>query len=98
MNEIRHYTLGELRYFDKAYELQRRMRDEEQYFNGIYTYEAVAIAISNCFREKGKKPLEYRQKPLLWKETEADVRKAREEFVEKLMMMKTNWELSKKGG
>lgn len=63
--EILHSTLVELRPYDAAYKLRRRMEDERDYFCGIYTFEAVSTAISNAFRGKGKKAEPYRKKPIL---------------------------------
>ena len=78
------------------------MDDEKSFFDGYYTYEAVSIAVANCFREKGKMPLEYRKKPLLQEIddanrplTEEEIQRQRELFVATLETMKTNFELSK---
>lgn len=95
LNEIRHYTLSELRFYDDGYKLKRKMRDEIAYFDGFYTYEAVAIAVGNAFRGKGQKPVEYRKKPILWENSEESLQKQREAFVAALETMKTNFELSK---
>lgn len=95
LNEIRHYTLSELRFYDDGYKLKRKMRDEIAYFDGFYTYEAVAIAVRNAFRGKGQKPVEYRKKPILWENSEESLQKQREAFVAALETMKTNFELSK---
>lgn len=79
------------------------MIDEYAYFQGIYTYEAVAKAVGNAFRGKGQKPVEYRDKPLLAEIedrnrplSEEELQRQRELFVASLNMMKTNFELSKK--
>lgn len=71
------------------------MIDEISYFEGLYTYEAVAVAVSNAFRGKGQKPVEYRKKPYLYENSEASLQKQREAFVAALETMKTNFELSK---
>lgn len=71
------------------------MIDEIAYFDGFYTYEAVAIAVSNAFRGKGQKPIEYRKKPVLMENSEDSLQKQREAFVAALETMKTNFELSK---
>ena len=41
------------------------MNDVEQFRMGVYTYEAVSVAVSNMFLKKGKKPNKYRDKPIL---------------------------------
>lgn len=73
------------------------MIDEIAYFDGYYTYEAVAIAIGNAFRGKGQKPHKYRDKPILFEDSEANLQKQREAFVAALETMKSNFELSKQG-
>lgn len=79
------------------------MEDERDYLCGIYTYEAVAVAVSNCFRGKNHKALEYRKKPILHEIeernkplSEEELKRQREMFVESLMLMKTNFELTHK--
>lgn len=95
MKEIQHHTLSELRFYDEGYKIKRKMIDEIAYFDGFYTYEAVAIAIGNAFRGKGQKPIEYRKKPVLLENSEENLQKQREAFVAALETMKTNFELSK---
>lgn len=60
-----HSTLAGLLDYDEAYKVRRKIEDEQAYFQGIYNYEAVAIAIGNAFRSKGAKALNYRDKPIL---------------------------------
>lgn len=72
------------------------MIDEISFFQGFYTYEAVAIAVGNAFRGKGKKPMEYRKQPILAEDSDKDLQKQREAFVAALETMKTNFELQKK--
>lgn len=69
--EFMHSTLVELRPYDDAYELRRRIQDEQNYLAGIYTYEAVTTALANAFREKGRQPYKYRDKPILEEIAEA---------------------------
>ena len=95
MDEIKHSTLLKLKFYDEGYKIKRKMIDEISYFDGLYTYEAVAIAISNAFRAKGQKPIEYRKKPILDENSKASLQKQREAFVAALETMKTNFELSK---
>lgn len=87
--------MSELRFYDEGYKIKRKMIDEIAYFDGFYTYEAVAIAIGNAFRGKGQKPIEYRKKPVLFENSEESLQKQREAFVAALETMKTNFELSK---
>lgn len=96
LKEIKHYTLKELRFYDDGYKVKRKMIDEIAYFDGFYTYEAVAIAVGNAFRGKGQKPMEYRKKPILFEDKEADLQKQREAFVAALNTMKANFELQKR--
>ena len=97
LKDIRHSTLSDLRFYDEGYKRKRKMIDEIAYFDGYYTYEAVAVAIGNAFRGKGQKPHKYRDKPILFEDSEANLQKLREAFVAALETMKTNFELSKQG-
>lgn len=97
LKDIRHATLSDLRFYDEGYKRKRKMIDEIAYFDGYYTYEAVAIAIGNAFRGKGQKPHKYRDKPILFEDSEANLQKQREAFVAALEVMKSNFELSKQG-
>ena len=63
--EIMHSGLVELRVYDRAYKLKRRMQDERDYFCGIYTFNAVSIALTNAFRKKGEKSIPYREKTIM---------------------------------
>lgn len=63
--EFYHSTLANLRDFDDAYKLRRKIEDERDYLVGVYAYEAVSTAIANAFRQKGAKLIEYRDKPIL---------------------------------
>lgn len=54
-----------LRVYDEAHKLKQKMIDEMNYLAGRYTYEAISVALSNAFRKKGTKPIQYREKPFL---------------------------------
>lgn len=86
----------DLRFYDEGYKIKRRMIDEISFFDGFYTYEAVAIAVGNAFRGKGQKPLELRKRPILAENSEENLQKQREAFLAALQTMKTNFELAKK--
>lgn len=96
LKEIQHSTLLDLRFYDEGYKIKRRMIDEISFFDGFYTYEAVAIAVGNAFRGKGQKPLELRKRPILAENSEENLQKQREAFLAALETMKTNFELAKK--
>lgn len=88
--EIMHSTIVELRVYDEAYKLKKRMQDEMMYLSGIYTYEAVSTALSNAFRKKGAKPAKYRDKPLLEEIRELtpeEIKQRRIDFVRKMESM-----------
>lgn len=95
--------MRDLHFYDEGYKIRRKMDDEKAYFDGYYTYEAVAISLANAFRGKGQKALKYREKPILQEieeknrpMTEEEIQKQRDLFVESLKTMKTNYDLSKK--
>ena len=96
--DILHDTINGLRVYDEAYKLKREMQDEMLYLSGIYTYEAVSVALSNAFRGKGKKPIEYRDKPILQSMkpvTEEDYKRKRLEVTHRLDTLRANYHLAK---
>ena len=95
--EVMESTPRELWCYEDAFKLRRKHEDEVSYVMGIYTYNAVATALGNAFRGKGKKAEEYLKYPLLSKDEyeEADLQKQRQELVDKLMAMKANFESSR---
>lgn len=94
LNEIRHSRLVGLRVYDEAYRLKKEMQDEMLYLSGIYTFEAVSIAISNAFRKHGTKAIEYRKEPILQAikpPTEDEIERKREEFIAKMKTLMANF-------
>ena len=85
--------------YDKAYELKREMYDEMMYLSGIYTYEAVSVALANAFRKHGSKAIEYRKEPILQQikpPTEEEIKRKRKEFVAKMNALMENFQLAKR--
>lgn len=70
---------------------------------GMYVQNAVAVAVEHCLAGKKAKS-KYLEKPLREEQekeenlSEKELQQMREQFVAKLMIMKTNFELSKNGG
>lgn len=96
-SEIMSSTLVGLKVYDEAYKLKREMQDEMLYLSGIYTYEAVAISLSNAFRGKGKKAEKYRDKPILQSikpTTEDEFKRKRREVSSALATLRANYHLS----
>lgn len=82
-----HSTLVSLRVYDEAHKLKMRMQDELLYLSGIYTYEAISVALSNAFRKKGAKATEYRKQPILEENRELtpeEIKQRRIDFVRKM--------------
>lgn len=83
--------------YEDAYKLRRKSIDEISYVMGIYTFNAVGIAVGNAFRNKGKRPVEYLKQPLMSDVDmdEAEKDRKRKLFVAQLLAMKTNFDLHK---
>lgn len=64
-NDFFHSTPKELTYYDKAYELRRKVKDEQDFMLANYIYEAIAVVIHNAFAKKNSQPLKFRDKPYL---------------------------------
>lgn len=52
-----------VRAFYEAYKLKRQHENEIAWLHGLYNFEALSIALSNAFSEKGKQPENYPSKP-----------------------------------
>ena len=53
------------KYYRKAYELQRKRKNEDLWLQGMYIYEALCDVspIMNAFAKKGTKPHPYTDRP-----------------------------------
>lgn len=103
--EFYHSTLNDLLDYDEAYQLRRKIDDEQAYFQGIYFYEAVSVALGNAFRKKGAKPIPYRDKSILNEIeeknrplTEEEIKTQTDNLFAMLGSMQANFEASKGGG
>lgn len=54
---------AKLKPYIEADRLRLESRNYELWLQGVYFFDAISIALSNAFREKGKKPVEYPGKP-----------------------------------
>ena len=105
--EFYHSTLVELRDYDEVYHQKRLIADERDYMCGVYTYEAVQTALSNAFRGKGAKPIEYRKKSImaeieeqrrLENPTEEEKKKQLDLLRKQLFGMQERFEKNRNGG
>lgn len=58
--------------YREAYKARRREENNRDWLMGHYLYNAVATALSNGFRGKGKKPTPYMEEPFPIYETQED--------------------------
>lgn len=94
---------NELKPFVEAERLEMIRRDEDMYVMGIYVQKAVAVAVEGCLagrKAKGKyfdKPLRADIEESVKEEklSEAELKRQREMFMTKLMLMKVNFDLNK---
>lgn len=96
-----HSTLVDLRVYDDAQKLKIQMQDEMAYLSGIYTYEAISTALSNAFRKKGSKAIEYRKQPILAEQrelTQEEIKNRRLSFVQRLENIGKRFKEGKKNG
>lgn len=62
------YWHGEPDLLQRYYEVYMQRIHQEAHLYGYYQYIAVSTALSNAFREKGKKVIPYIEKPLITEE------------------------------
>ena len=93
------------RYYRKADEIRNDKKNEELWLQGMYFYEAVAVALANGFGKKGQKPKKYTEKPYKIREDtkEEKAKKAEQErqkairYFEKLMASHKGKEVGQNG-
>ena len=68
--------------YRKAYRIRRELENEMAWLQGMYNYDAFAVALANAFRSKGAKRQKYMEKPIdIFPLTEAEKqRHEREEY------------------
>lgn len=71
--------------FRRAYRLKRELDNENAWLQGIYFYDAVAVALQNAFSKRGAKKEKYLERPIdIFPLTEVE-KKLREEEERKKM-------------
>lgn len=79
-----------LKYVEDAYLKQRRIQNENAWLQGMYVYAAVATALGNAFRDKGKQAEPYMEHPLdIFPKTPME-QKAEEERQKKKLIAQLN--------
>lgn len=68
------------RYYRKAHEIKRKMRNEELWLQGMYIYEVLCDVnpIFQAFPQKGAKPTPYSTEPYALTDEEQEERKERD--------------------
>ena len=81
--------------FRRAYRLKRELDNENAWLQGIYFYDAVAVALQNAFTKRGAKKEKYLERPIdIFPLTEAE--KARREDEERKKMQAAMEAMAKK--
>lgn len=81
--------------FRRAYRLKRELDNENAWLQGIYFYDAVAVALQNAFSKRGAKKEKYLERPIdIFPLTEAE--KARREEEERKKMQAAMEEMARK--
>ncbi len=82
-----------VKYYRKAYELQRERKNQELWLQGMYIYEAIGdmSPVLKAFAKKNTKPLKYPSEPYAITQQEIEKRKqAKERAAYERMKAKTN--------
>ena len=88
-------------YRDK-YNLDRDRMSFDLWLAGYYNFIAVSTALSNAFKDKGKKADEYIKDPIhirpkTQKELQAEMERKQQELINKLNSFHNNWVIRHKG-
>lgn len=71
------------KHYAERYKLMRKQRNEEMWVNGMYTLNALQVALNNAF---DKKKIKYVEKPFdIFPKTEAEIEAEKQEEREKLV-------------
>lgn len=71
--------------FRKAFRLKREIENEQAWLQGMYIYNAFAVALHNAFTKRGGQKLYYLEKPLdIFPLTEAQKKKREKEEYAKM--------------
>jgi len=80
--------------YEEAHKLRRKQRNEEMWVNGMYTLQALSVALHNAF---DKKKIKYAEKPFdIFPKTEAEKEAEKEQEREKLIRYLNSWMTSSK--
>lgn len=78
--------------YREAYMLRSRQENLMLWLQGVYTNNAVAVAIANAFRKKGSPPVKYLEKPLdIFPKTEAEEQAEMEAKQREIIMKLSAW-------
>lgn len=88
--------------YRKAHELKQDEMNFSLWLQGYYDYVAVGTALSNAFKDRGKKADEYlkepiRLRPKTKKELEAEQERKNQELIAKLNAWQKSWVSKHKG-
>lgn len=71
--------------YRKVYVERRKEENRRDWLLGAYVHHAVAVAVGNAFREKGKNPENYLEEPFpIFAPTEAEIEEANRREKEKI--------------
>lgn len=95
-------------YARQYYLLKQQTDNYNMWLNGVYTYKALTSTLESAFyalnKRKGKKPDGYYKEPLdilpkTEEQKQAEIEKARRQFVERMNAFKASWDAAhNKGG
>ena len=80
------------RAYRKAYEIKKDEFNANAWLQGFYNFVAVQTAVGNAFRDKGKRPHKYLEKPIEFHKKEKTVQEIRQEAYDKLKRLKEVWD------
>lgn len=85
----------------KAHKYHIQQKNEELWLQGLYVYNAFGTVMANAFKDKGKTPAKYLEKPIdifpkqAEEVTETEKKEQRDKVVEALTRWKKSWDRAK---
>ena len=83
-DEFWHGDYTKLKYYEQAYKIEVKLKNQDLWLQGMYFYDAVSTALHNVFAGRGKPPKNYTDKPYrLFELSEEEKEQEKKEMVKK---------------
>lgn len=79
--------------FRDAQKIKMELMNQEAWLNGLYVYDAVAVAVANVLGGKGTKKQKYLEQPIELNPKEQNPEEAKQKVISQLDAWKEAWDI-----